>query len=218
MRKGTPFNGLPVAADGPVMHVSATSVQQAVALNVAMDDAPYHARSMAHLRFERLRWFPRAVVLTVAALGWSAGAGAQVPLRNPFNDPQLQITTGLPACPEPEVPLFSEEAYRAQAHERSQRGVSCWLDGRCRLHNSYLYDAEIVPRVRKAVLAQGHLADTSVWALGQRRHVWLKGCVRDAAQLKALEALVAAVDDVEAVHLELMVGAATAPPYTVRRP
>ena len=170
---------------------------------------------MRHRRFEDRRRFRRAVALAVATLACNVGAGAQVPLRNPFNDPQLQITSGLPGCPEPEVPLFSEEAYRAQAHERSQRGVSCWLDGRCRLHNSYLYDAEIVPRVRKAVLAQGRLGDTSVWALGQRRHVWLKGCVRDAAQLKALGALVAAIDDVEAVHLELMVGVAAAPPYTV---
>ncbi len=159
-----------------------------------------------------------AVSLAAVALAWSAVAGAQAPLRNPFNDPQLRLTSGLPGCPVPEVPLFSEEAYRAQAHERSQRGVSCWLDGRCRLHNSYLYDAEIVPRVRKAVLSQGRLADTSVWALGQRRHVWLKGCVRDRAQAKALEALVAAIDDVEGVHLELMVGVSGPPTYQARRP
>lgn len=173
---------------------------------------------MNHRRFEVARRCRGALALAVATLGWSADAGAQAPLRNPFNDPQLQITHGLPGCPEPELPLFSEEAYRAQAHERAQRGVSCWLDGRCRLHNSYLYDAEIVPRVRKAVLAQGRFGDTSVWALGQRRHIWLKGCVRDAAQLKALETLVAAIDDVEAVHLELMVGVASAPPYAVHRP
>lgn len=153
--------------------------------------------------------------VAMAVGGLVPAAGAQV-LRNPFNDPQLQLTSGLPGCPEPEVPLYSEEAYRAQAHERSQRGVSCWLDGRCRLHNAYLYDAEIIPRVRKAVQSNGRLGDTTVWALGQRRHVWLKGCVRDAAQIKAFESLAAAIDDVESVHLELVVGAGSSVPYAVR--
>lgn len=173
---------------------------------------------MTHRRFAPPRGLLSAVAIAAAVLAWSGGVGAQVLLRNPFDDPQLQLTSGLPGCPEPEVPLYSEEAFRAQAHERSQRGVSCWLDGRCRLHNSYLYDAELVPRVRKAVLAQGRLLDTSVWALGQRRHVWLKGCVRNAAQADALKALVVAIDDVEAVHLELMVGVSDSPPYAARRP
>jgi len=138
--------------------------------------------------------------------------------RNPFNDPFLRLTDGLPACPVPEVPLYSDDEMRSLAHERSQRGVSCWLAGRCRLMNAYLYDAEIIPRVSKAVLADGRFAQTSVWALGQRRFVWLKGCVSSAEQAKDMEALVRNIDDVEGVHNELMVGTQGVPPYAVHKP
>src|SRR5664279_600197 len=99
-------------------------------------------------------------------------------VKNPFHDPMLQVTRGLPDCPEPEVPLYTVKEFRALAHERSQRGVSCWLAGRCRLPNGYLYDAEIIPRVEIAVNERGRYGDTSVWALGQRRRVWLRGCVQ----------------------------------------
>ncbi len=70
---------------------------------------------------------------------------------------------------------------------------------------SYLYDKEIIPRVEKAILADGRFADTSVWAEGQRRWVWLKGCVRRKEQAKALEELVRRLDDVEAVINQLVV-------------
>ncbi|HAT29732.1 MAG TPA: transporter, partial [Janthinobacterium sp.] len=71
--------------------------------------------------------------------------------------------------------------------------------------NSYLYDEDIVARVKKAVLADGRFARTSVWALGQRRWVWLKGCVRSQAEALELERVVRGLDDVEAVVNELTV-------------
>ena len=64
-----------------------------------------------------------------------------------------------------------------EAHWRAERGTSCYRSGRCRLPNAYLYDKEIAPRVVKAIDAAGTFADTSVWVEGQRRWVWLKGCV-----------------------------------------
>jgi len=139
-------------------------------------------------------------------------------LKNPFHDPFVQVTRGLAQCPVPEEPLYTEEEYRGLAHERSQRGVSCWLAGRCRLPNSYLYDAEIVPRVNIAVNETTRFADTSVWALGQRRRVWLRGCVRTAEQARDLEAVVRHLDDVEDVQNELMVGSEGTPPYVVVKP
>jgi hypothetical protein len=139
-------------------------------------------------------------------------------LRNPFHDPVLQVTHGMPACPVPEEPLYTEEEYRNLAHERSQRGVSCWLAGRCRLPNGYLYDAEIIPRVAIAVNETTRFADTSVWALGQRRRVWLRGCVRTVEQSTAIEAIVRHLDDVEDVQNELMVGDTGIPKYVVRKP
>ena len=61
--------------------------------------------------------------------------------------------------------------------------------------------------------ADGRYGDTSVWALGQRRWVWLKGCVAKAEQREGLERLVRLIDDVEGVVNELMVGTAGKPPY-----
>jgi hypothetical protein len=137
-------------------------------------------------------------------------------LRNPFNDPFVQVANGLAGCPVPEVPIYDEAEYRQLAHDRAQRGVSCWLAGRCRLYNAYLYDAEIIPRVQKAILATGKFGDTSIWALGQRRRVRLKGCVRTAVQARELEAIVRDIDDVEGVDNELMIGVRGKPPYAVR--
>jgi hypothetical protein len=139
-------------------------------------------------------------------------------LRNPFHDPFLQITNGLPGCPVPEEPVYTPDEFRQLEHERSQRGVSCWLAGRCRLPNGYLYDAEIIPRVKRAMDARSGYENTSVWALGQRRRVWLRGCVSSAAQGAEIEAIVRHLDDVEDVQNEMMVGTQGTPPYTVRAP
>jgi hypothetical protein len=153
-----------------------------------------------------------------AAALLTANATAQEPRRNAFDDPFTVVTQGLAGCPRPEGPLLSEDQVRAEAHDRAQRGTSCWLAGRCRLHNAYLYDKEIIPRVVKAVKADGHYGDTSVWALGQRRWVWLKGCVAKPEQREALESLVRHIDDVEGVVDELMVGTAGTPPYQTAVP
>jgi BON domain len=143
------------------------------------------------------------IVAVAAAL---IGAPALADKRaNYFNDPFLQITSGIADCPVPEGPMITESEMRIQAHVRIERGTRCFLSGRCRLPNSYLYDKEIIPRVEKAILADGHFADTSVWAEGQRRWVSLKGCVRREDQAKALEQLVRGLDDVEEVINQLVV-------------
>jgi BON domain-containing protein len=145
------------------------------------------------------------------------GAAEEELLRNPFHDPFLQLTHGMPTCPEPEEPLYTRQEYINLAHERSQRGVSCWLAGRCRLPNGYLYDAEIIPRVEIAVNERNRYDDTSVWALGQRRRVWLRGCVRSPEQAAEIEAIVRHIDDVEDVQNELMVGDKGQPRYVTKK-
>jgi hypothetical protein len=124
---------------------------------------------------------------------------------NYFDDPFLQVTNGIAACPVPAGPEIMQAEMRSQAHARAERGTSCYLSGRCRLPNAYKYDKEIIPRVKQFILADGHFADTSVWVLGQRRWVFLKGCVRSKAEAKAMEELVRKIDDVEAVIAELAV-------------
>ena len=63
-----------------------------------------------------------------------------------------------------------------------------------------------MPRVQKAVDADGRFdRTTSVWAWGQRRWIWLQGCVSSDVESQALETLVRGLDDVEGVVNELVV-------------
>ena len=143
------------------------------------------------------------------------GLGAAQGRSNHFNDPFVQVTDGMPSCPVPEPPGVTAQEARELAHDRAQRGVSCWLAGRCRLPNAYLYDAEIIPRVQQALRYSGRFADTSIWAAGQRRFVWLQGCVATAEQAIGVEQLVRRIDDVEGVVNQLMIGTAGTPAYRV---
>ena len=135
-------------------------------------------------------------------------ADSAAPRTNAFNDPFVQVTSALPQCPVPEGPLYTEAEVRELAHVRSQHGGSCHRVGRCRLPNSYLYDAEIIPRVQRYIQQDGRFDDTSVWVLGERRLVTLKGCVQSQAQSDALEKAVWLVDDVMGVINLLQVGTA----------
>src|SRR6201999_2742130 len=100
-------------------------------------------------------------------------------------DPFLQATDGMPSCTAPQPPTRTPEDIRAEAHSRAERGTRCYLEGHCRLPNAYQYDAEIVPRVKKAILYDGRFASSSIWIEGRRRWVWLKGCVRRRKDIAA---------------------------------
>ncbi len=152
-------------------------------------------------RIRRLAALCAAFALFVCA---SAVAAAEA-RENFFGDPFIQATQGIAACPAPEGPLMTRAEMHADEHARAERGTRCYLEGRCRLPNAYLYDSEIVPRVKKAILADGRFGDTSIWVQGQRRWVSLKGCVRRKGDMQALEQLVRRIDDVEAVIDELHV-------------
>ena len=154
-----------------------------------------------------------ALVASAAAVALAQGAGvvsapARATRTNAFNDPFVQVTAAMPACPVPEGPLYTEAEVRDLAHVRSQHGGSCHRVGRCRLPNSYLYDAEIIPRVQHYLREDGRFGDTSVWVLGERRLVTLMGCVQSAEQAQAMEKAVELVDDVMGVVNLLQVGTA----------
>jgi osmotically-inducible protein OsmY len=55
------------------------------------------------------------------------------------------------------------------------------------------------------MITDGRFADTSVWVEGQRRWVWLKGCVFCEEQAQAPERLVHGLDEVEAVINQLVI-------------
>ena len=160
-------------------------------------------------RTGRLR--PRGWVLAACLLAVSAVRAQE--RTNYFHDPFLPATSSIAGCPVPDGPLFSAAEVRQVEHERVQHGTSCYLSGRCRLPNSYLYDQEIVPRVAQSIQRDGRFDDTSVWVMGQRRIVTLMGCVRSREQADALEKSVALVDDVMNVVNQLMVGTQGPPPY-----
>jgi BON domain len=143
-------------------------------------------------------------ILVVAGL--AVGLSSQAEERkNWFDDPFVQVTGAIASCPVPEGPLATEAQSRVEAHVRSERGTRCYLEGRCRLPNSYQYDKEIIARVKKSIVDNGHFKDTSVWVLGQRRWVFLQGCVRSKEQSADLERWVKGVDDVERVVNELTI-------------
>jgi BON domain len=139
------------------------------------------------------------------ALLCMAGPAPAQERSNLFNDPFLQLTRGMADCPPPQGPAVTRAEMLEQSHGRVERGTSCYQAGRCRLPNAYLYDKEIITRVQKAVEFDGRFPHTSVWAEGQRRWVWLKGCVQRQEESDALERLVRSIEDVEGVVNELVV-------------
>lgn len=142
----------------------------------------------------------------MVALAAPAFAGEpQEERANFFNDPFLQVTDAIASCPHPEGPLITRAQMKEESHYRVERGTSCYQSGRCRLPNAYLYDKEIIPRAQKAIVADGRFTHSSIWVEGQRRWVWLKGCVPSREQSLAVEQLVRSIDDVEAVINQLTI-------------
>jgi len=154
-----------------------------------------------------------AAVLVSAWFLGSPPLPAQALRSAHFADPMLQVSAGLPGCPAPAVPTQTEAEAREETHWRAERGTSCYRSGRCRLPNAYLYDAEIIPRVRQFIQQDGRFEHSSIWVLGQRRWVFVMGCVGSAEQGRALEQAIQNVDDVEAVVGQWMVGVDGPPPY-----
>ena len=155
-------------------------------------------------RFFTSCWVVVAMAPSLASA--QVAAGSPPPRTNAFNDPFVQVTSAIPHCPVPEGPLYTDAEVRELAHVRSQHGGSCYRVGRCRLPNSYLYDAEIIPRVQQYLREDGRFGDTSVWVLGERRLVTLMGCVPSQEQAQAMEKAVELVDDVMGVINLLQVG------------
>ena len=148
--------------------------------------------------------WPRILCAATSLLPISAVAQDEE-RANFFNDPFLQVTDAIANCPRPEEPRITRSEMRAQSHVRAERGTSCFQSGRCRLPNAYLYDKEIIARVKKAILADGRFSRSSIWVEGQRRWVWLKGCVESQQHALYIEQLVRNIDDVQAVIHQLSI-------------
>lgn len=170
---------------------------------------------------------PALMAALVAALGLlplparaqaSAPASAASAAGNLFHEPFFQLSHAIPGCAVPRGPWVTEEDVRKDAHWRAQTGVSCYLAGKCRYMNSYLYDDGIAERVRLTFERDPRFAGTSVWAHVQRRIVTLKGCVARDEQVDLLKSAMQGIDDVNTVITELSVGVAAQPPYVTAPP
>ena len=130
-------------------------------------------------------------------------------LKNHYNDPFIQVTTGIAACPQPRGPFMTEREAQMEAHPRIERGTSCFMAGTCTEPNAYRYDQRIAKAagdaVAKAVQREPALARSSVWLTVQRRFVFVQGCVADRSQIARWEALIKAVPEVQYVGVDLAV-------------
>lgn len=130
-------------------------------------------------------------------------------LRNFGHDPFLHISMAIADCPAPLGPAMRESDWLANAHHRIEKGNHCWLEGRCRLSNSYRYDAEIAEAAQRRLSSIAAeipwAAQTSLWLTFERRIIVVQGCVAPSfAVAKFLKAL-GETADVEAVVDQLVV-------------
>ncbi len=141
-----------------------------------------------------------ATVLVVVA---GAGAADDRAADNPYDDPPpLRATDGIAGCPPPPVRVLTPDAARREAHQRVERGTSCWLAGTCPPGGDYAGDRDLNTRVARAVADDPRFATASIWVETLRKFVTLKGCLATARQGVALEALVRSIDGVRVVWQE----------------
>jgi hypothetical protein len=148
---------------------------------------------------------PRVLLAIMGAAG-ALSAAAEEP-RTYQLDPFVEATDGFAACPVVKPPVLNEQEMRVQAHGRVERGTSCCLAGTCECGGAYKHDPEINDRIAAVIRGDKRFRDTSVWVTTTRKFVTLQGCVRSAAQSKALERLVKRQPDVAIVWNETTVGA-----------
>ncbi|GAB3626070.1 hypothetical protein PTE30175_00933 [Pandoraea terrae] len=165
--------------------------------------------------------------LCVAGFGLAANGGssaAEPDIQNYGHDPFLHISSAVPDCPVPLGPAMRRAEWIADAHHRAEKGNSCWLEGRCRLPNSYAYDTEIAASAQRRLDSlSGTMpwrTSTSLWLTFQRRIVVVQGCVAPGFPTAALIRSLGQTADVENVVNQTVVRPGRAPlPYpTVERP
>jgi len=163
-------------------------------------------------------WLPARKVRAARAAGIAALLASRTvfsdpaePLKNHYNDPFVQVTNGITACPQPRGPFMTVKEAQAEAHPRIERGTTCFMSGKCSEPNAYRYDARIAAAAQAAIataLKQNpSLAQSSVWLTVQRRFVFVHGCVARRGDMAKWERILKAVPEVEYVGVDLAVSA-----------
>ncbi|MBV8647757.1 BON domain-containing protein [Paludibacterium sp.] len=136
----------------------------------------------------------------------STAASGAPPLKNWFNDPFFQVRDRIANCPRPLGPFIAETDMKLQEHSRVERGTSCWLAGKCKKPNAYMYDADIGKDLQRRFAQSRRFADASLWITVQRRFVYVEGCVHGKVVVAGIEAFVKQTPDVELVIQNTIVG------------
>ncbi|MDN0082930.1 hypothetical protein QU487_09200 [Crenobacter sp. SG2305] len=134
-------------------------------------------------------------------LGLPWGQAAPTERHNWFNEPIVQLSSELPDCPAPDGPLLTEEQMRAQAHDRIERGTTCYLAHECRYANAYSYDPEIAEAARQRLQDKPLLRGSTLWLTVQRRFVRIEGCATSQRQLDYVARTLLGLPDVQQVEI-----------------
>lgn len=164
-------------------------------------------------RFQLVMQAARWTIFALATMSASCADAQDGPLKNWFNDPYFPLAQDMRQCPVPRGPFMTEAEMKAESHSRIERGTTCWMTGRCKEPNAYLYDAGIGAAIRERFTGDPALRGMSLWITVKRRFVWVEGCAPDASRIPKLEAMFRAVPDVEQVLVNVMQGVDGKPPY-----
>ncbi|NML34435.1 hypothetical protein [Paraburkholderia antibiotica] len=122
---------------------------------------------------------------------------------NRGHDPFMPISHAIADCPTPLGPFETDKEWLDDSHYRIERGNSCWIEGRCRLPNAYLYDTEIADSVQRRLanlnVATHWREQTTLWLTLQRRFIYVEGCVAPGFDRKTFLSELAKTADVERV-------------------
>jgi hypothetical protein len=124
---------------------------------------------------------PKALLVLVMLSSVCSRTRADDARLNRGDDPFLHVSSAFAGCAAPPGPFETGQEWLDEAHYRIERGNSCWIAGRCRLSNSYLYDKEIAESVTRRLSALNASLQwrekTSLWLTIQRRFIYVDGCV-----------------------------------------
>ncbi|MFL9918706.1 hypothetical protein PQR75_25655 [Paraburkholderia fungorum] len=139
------------------------------------------------------------LIFSVASLH----AYAEAQRLNRGHDPFFQISKAISNCPVPLGPLETEQEWLDDSHYRIERGNSCWVEGRCRLSNAYLYDTEIAEAVQRRLTNINDVThwreQSTLWLTLQRRFIYVQGCVAPGFDKQTFLAELAKTADVDRV-------------------
>lgn len=148
----------------------------------------------------------RPIRLKLATLLFSVAAlhaHAEAQRLNRGHDPFFQISKAINDCPVPLGPLETEQEWLDDGHYRIERGNSCWVEGRCRLSNAYLYDTEIAEAVQRRLTNINYVThwreQSTLWLTLQRRFIYVQGCIAPGFDKQAFLAELAKTADVDRV-------------------